>query len=229
MTEAKTSEIQRFDNCTLVPVEWAQGDQFRIRLPDGTEQTLRLYGIDCFELASEDESSQRKLREQRRYFGITENGTVEESVALASDLGRQAVAVVRELLSKPFTVYTTPAKGEGDGRFPRVYGFVVTADGEDLAMVLVSMGLARAHGVARSTPFGLKREEYREELKNAELVAARRGIGAWAYTNWDRLPAERRILRDEQNRILSAIRGTLTAEQMAEYSEIPPQERGGLK
>ena len=36
-------------------------------------------------------------------------------------------------LAKPFTVHTAFADARGDGKHKRIYGFVTTADGEDLA------------------------------------------------------------------------------------------------
>ena len=40
-------------------------------------------------------------------------------------------------------------------------------------------------------------EEYRERLADLELQAAKRGLGIWAHTDWDKLPLERRIERLE--------------------------------
>jgi len=44
----------------------------------------------------------------------------------------------------------------------------------------------------------LHRDEYRERLKDAELVAARKGLGAWAHTDWEELQEERQAERREE-------------------------------
>ncbi|MGB0743227.1 MAG: helix-hairpin-helix domain-containing protein, partial [Opitutales bacterium] len=88
--------------------------------------------------------------------------------------------------------------GRGSEAHQRVYAFVTTHDGQDLATLLVRRGLARAFGVYRSTPAGLHQNEYRATLQDAELVAARRGAGIWKYTDWEALPKERQAQRQEE-------------------------------
>ena len=188
------AELRSIAGARLIETEWADGDSFRVEFPDGARHTVRLYGADCIELhiGSGDTTDARRLRAQRRYFGISNfGGGYAESTAKALELAAAARDAVRELLAVPFTVHTAFADGGGDGRYKRVYGFVETADGDDLATVLVERGLARAFGVYRSTPGGLSRDDYMEQLKDAELVAARRGRGAWKFTDWDNLRNER--------------------------------------
>ncbi len=123
---------------------------------------------------------------------------------LARSLGKSAGKEVRALLARPFTVDTAFADARGDGRFKRIYGFVTLDGGEDLAKVLVSRGLARAFGVYHTTPGGMSPEAYWDELRDAELVAAKAGRGAWAYTDWSTLTKERDEQRaDEQDTAVS--------------------------
>ncbi len=195
-------------NCKLVPTEWADGDSFAIATADGTNKTIRLYGADCFEWHVSDESDARRLREQRRYFGMTEfGGSPQASIQAAKDLGEAAAKDVVAALAQPFTVYTAFADGLGDGRHKRIYAFVTTADGQDLAERLVRLGLARAHGVYRETPAGKSAGEYRAALQDVELQAAKRGVGAWAKTNWERLPGERQAERQESDDLGLATKG----------------------
>jgi competence ComEA-like helix-hairpin-helix protein len=192
------SALTTVENVTLVPTDWADGDSFRVRFPDGTEHTLRLYGADCVEWHVTDESDARRLRAQRRYFGIEGFGdSARESIDLAKSLGEAAAAKVRELLALPFRVNTAFADGRGDARFGRVYAFVTTSDGKDLATELVSLGLARAFGVYRSTPDGTSRGDYESSLKDAELIAAKSGVGAWKFTDWKNISNERMEQREE--------------------------------
>ena len=179
------------------------------RTPAGEEHTIRLYGVDCPEHHVNGETDARRLRTQRRYFGIAEvKSDATASIEFAKRLAAEAMAETRRLLAKPFTVHTSFADGRGDGRFKRIYAFVTDADGRDLAEQLVSRGLARAFGVARGTPAGESGEEYRERLADLELQAAKRGSGIWAHTDWDKLPVERRLERLEEHELKQAIDGT---------------------
>jgi len=197
---AADEEIKSIVGCKVVPAEWADGDSFSVRFPDGSEQTVRIYGADCIEWHVNDESLARRLRAQRRYFGIAD-GTPEESIAQAREFGKAAALRTRELLAKPFTVHTSFADGRGDARFKRIYGFVTTADGKDLASTLVSEGLARAFGVARRLPDGTSAQEYRKRLEDLELTAASARRGIWAKTDWSRLAEDRQIERSDEQEI----------------------------
>ncbi|MEI6637677.1 MAG: helix-hairpin-helix domain-containing protein, partial [Planctomycetota bacterium] len=77
----------------------------------------------------------------------------------------------------------------------------------DLGAYLVSKGLARAYGVARATRGGESGNDYRERLADLQLQAAKRGVGIWAHTDWDKLPIERRLEREEDHELRSAIDG----------------------
>ncbi len=194
--------------CTLVPTEWADGDSFRIRTAEGTEHTVRLYGADCLEADVHDTTDARRLRAQRRYFGISQHGgSPDASIEAAKRFGKLAGERRAALLADRFTVHTAFADGRGDGKFKRIYGFVRTSDGEDLAAVLVREGLARAYGVYRETPEGLHADDYRGELADLELLAARKGRGVWEITDWDALPGERRAEREEEAELEAAIDG----------------------
>lgn len=197
-------ELGKFPGCTLVPAEWADGDSFSVRFPDGKLQTVRLYGADCIEMhVKGDDSNARRLRDQRRYFGI-------DDILTAKSFGETAKSETQRILAKPFTVHTTFADGRGDGRFDRIYGFVETSDGRDLSAWLVSQGLARAFGVVRQLPDGTSGNEWREQLADFELIAARTGRGAWAKTDWEKLPKIRKEARDETAELETA-KGTRKA------------------
>lgn len=199
-------ELEAIENVRLVPTDWADGDSFLVRFPDGEEHTIRLYGADCFEWHVSDKTDARRLRAQRRYFGITGyRGSPPVSIELAKSLGEAAAMEVRSLLAESFTVYTSFADGGGDGRYKRIYGFVTTAEGEDLATALVARGLARAFGVYRRAPRGLSRGDYRETLRDTELVAATARRGAWAHTDWDALAGQRSDQRREDAETRMAI------------------------
>ena len=193
------TKLQTITNCKLIPTDWADGDSFQIQTPTGEKYTVRLYGADCLESNVTDRSDERRLREQRRYFGITKaKPTSQESIALAKKLGEKATQEVRKFTLRPFTIHTTFSDARGDGRYKRIYAFITDPDGKDLASHLVEKGLARAYGVSRMTKDGQSRDEYRETLSDYELKAAKLGAGAWAHTNWDTLPSERKQHRIEE-------------------------------
>ena len=205
---AWSEELAASEGCRLVPADWADGASFRIRTATGEEHTIRLYGVDCLEHHVSGETDARRLRSQRRYFGITEaRPEAAASVEFAKQLAAEATAETRSVLAKPFTVHTSFADGRGDGRFKRIYAFVFDSQGRDLGAHLVSKGLARAYGVARATRAGESGNDYRERLADLQLQAAKRGLGIWAHTDWDKLPIERRLEREEDRELRSAIDG----------------------
>ena len=185
------AQLQTFRNCTLVTKDWADGDSFAVRFPDGKERTVRLYGVDCIEMhVKGDDTNARRLRDQRRYFGIAD-------ITLAKSVGEAAKTSSSAWMQKPFTVRTIFADARGDSRYERVYGFVELADGRDLSETLVESGLARAFGVVRQLQDGRTGEEWSEYLKDLELIAARKGVGAWKHTDWSMLAQTRKEARDE--------------------------------
>jgi endonuclease YncB( thermonuclease family) len=196
--------LKKLENCNFVPTEWADGDSFRIKTAKGEEYTIRLYAADCLETGDMDETDSRRLRAQRRYFGITEAApTPKKSIALATEFGEKATKFTAQQLQRAFTVQTRMQKALGDGKHERFYAFVETADKKDLATELVRAGLARAYGVSADGPDNRTRERYKEILADIELQAAKRGEGIWAATDWDKLPVERDIqrLEDEEDQI----------------------------
>lgn len=194
--------LTHLEHCTLVPTPWADGDSFLIRTADGKEITIRLYGADCIEWHVTDESDARRLRAQRRYFGISGfGGSSEKSIDAAKGFGEAAAKEVAQALAEPFSVHTAFSNARGDGRFQRFYGFITTSKGEDLSERLVGLGHARAFGVYRETPAGNSSKEFRAALEDLELKAAKKGLGAWAATDWEQLPGERREERIENEEI----------------------------
>jgi endonuclease YncB( thermonuclease family) len=205
---ARADELVAIEGCTFVPAAWADGDSFRVRTPAGEEHTVRLYGVDCMEHHVSGETDARRLRSQRRYFGIADvRPDAAAAIEFAKQLAAQATAETRRFLAEPFTIHTSFADARGDGRFKRIYAFVFDARGRDLAPYLVSKGLARAFGVSRGTLAGESGDDYRERLADLQLQAAKRGTGIWAHTDWDKLPLERRLERDDERDLRQAVDG----------------------
>jgi DNA uptake protein ComE-like DNA-binding protein len=203
---AAPKPLVKLEKCIFVETDWADGDSFQIKKSDGKLMTIRLYAVDCLETGDMDATDARRLRDQRRYFGITEvkgDAPDQDPVLFAKGYGSMATRFTADQLKRPFTVLTRMQKALGDGKHERFYAFVETADKKDLATELVRTGLARAYGVSADGPKGRSRERYKEILADIELQAAKRGEGIWGATDWDRLPAERDIqrLEDEEDKI----------------------------
>lgn len=190
-------DLQKFENCSLAPEKWADGDSFHVTLPDGREVVLRLYFVDCNEVAAATETDQRRVRDQSSYFGVDDHKTT-------LGYGRRAAEEVKKLLEQPFTVHTAFAKAPGRSAKSRHYGFVTLGDGRDLGEVLVTEGLARNYGVRRGTPQGLTGDEENEKLGDLELGAAIARKGIWKGTNPERLVALRGQRRDELRKLREA-------------------------
>jgi competence protein ComEA len=190
-------ELRKFENCRLVSTEWADGDSFAVKLPDGREIVLRLYYVDCNETSALTETDQRRVRDQSSYFGIDDH-------LVTLGFGRRAADEVKKLLSEPFTVHTAFASAPGRSAKPRTYGFVALPDGRDLGEVLVGEGLARSYGVRRNTPDGLNADAAEAKMDDLELGAAIARRGIWSKTDPQRLVALREDRRAEERELQEA-------------------------
>jgi len=100
---ADADDLQSIEDVQLIPTDWADGDSFQVEFPNGERHTIRLYGADAIEFHVSDKTDARRLRAQRRYFGITYySDQVPESIRLAKSLGADAAAAVQALLAERF-------------------------------------------------------------------------------------------------------------------------------
>ena len=210
--QTRGGALEKIPACRMVQAAWADGDSFLIETNQGVQHTIRLYGVDCIEVEATDDTDARRLRAQRRYFGISNaGGSPQASIELAKEYGKLAATETARVLAQPFTIHTSFADARGDAKSKRIYAFVITADGEDLGEHLVRLGLARAFGVYRETSDGQHKMVYEEKLGDLELVASRKESGIWAKTDWDKLPAERQLERLEDAELGLAIGAKKTA------------------
>jgi len=186
---AATSELVRLTNARLVDDPVNDGDSFWVAAGE-TKIHVRLYFVDCPESSLGSKSDAQRVREQTRYFGLTD-------ASKTVQFGKKAKAFVQQALAAPFTVDTAHATAPGRSSRTRVYAFVTTSRGEDLAALLVINGLARNHGVGRKTPDGVSRDEMYERLKDLESAAMLKRLGIWAESNPDRIAELRATQRKE--------------------------------
>lgn len=195
--------LQVFSNAVLVADHPANdGDSFLVTA-GGVRHHLRLYYADCPESRATQDADFKRVREQRRYFGLTNETRV-------IDYGRQASAFSRQALARPFVFYTAFVNALGRSPDKRYYAFIRTADGQDLAEQLVRAGLARAYGMGRETPSGQPQGEYKAWMGDLEAAAMMKRRGVWADSDPDQIAALRAERRREDQE-LDAIRESVKA------------------
>lgn len=198
--------LQGFPGATLVRTDYNDGDSFRVRFERNgqtEEKVFRLYFVDAFESVTAFASDRTRLLEQTRDFGFPKKDR-----ARGVEFGQRANARVSEILSEPFTLHTAFAVALGRSQKERFYAMITTAQGEDLAAILVHEGLARVHGVGRSRPDGISGADYEKQLGDLELDAAVKRRGAWSVSDFDQLPALREEQRREKRELLALGRST---------------------
>ena len=189
----QANTLKAYHHVTYVPSPGNDGDSFRIRIGT-TNITLRLYYVDCPETGVTQSTDARRVRTQTRYFGMPDHRTT-------VFYGKEAAEFTRSQLSEPFTVYTAKASAPGRSKGGRFYGFVKTAEGKDLATLLVTRGYARAYGVGCKTPDGISRREMTARLADTENAAMLSRAGIWSATD------ERKLvdLRAEERREMAKL------------------------
>lgn len=158
------------ENCRLVEHQGNDGDSFHVR-QGGKEYIFRLHYVDTPEL--KEMKLTERTTDQAKYFGI-----YKRDLYL---LAPQAEAFSKEKLSGPFKVQTRWEDAEGQSALSRYYA-VVTAQGRDLAELLVENGLARINGYPSPHPDGRSGQEVKASLKKLETKAKEDRLGAWAYS-----------------------------------------------
>ncbi len=187
------ANLQMFSNARLVNNPANDGDSFFVEA-GGKSFHVRLYFVDCPETSTSFKSGAQRVREQARHFGLS-------PAARAIHFGNEATTFVERILAKPFTVHTAFASALGRSAKGRVYGFIITADGDDLASLLVKNGLARAYGIGRKTPNGISRDEMIERLRDLETSAMLKRIGIWSESDPERIAEFRAKQRSEDQEL----------------------------
>jgi competence protein ComEA len=183
---------ERLTDCKLLPNESNDGDSFHVE-HEGKEYIFRLYFVDTPESSRQVEE---RVAAQAEDFGVSEEQVL--------DTGHAAAEFTEKALRGRFEVLTRFENALGASRMGRSYAVIKTPQREDLGMLLVKNGLARAHGTAPDAPGSYKMTDY----KRAEERARRNKIGIFGG----------RKLADAGQDAEEEI------SQIAEQSDPPPQE-----
>lgn len=187
------ADLQTFSNARLINDPANDGDSFLVEA-NGKSFHVRLYFVDCPETLFASKSDAQRVREQTRYFGLSD-------AARTIHFGNKAKTFIDHVLVKPFTVHTAFASALGRSSKGRVYGFITTADGNDLASLLVKNGFARTHGIGRKTPDGVSHDEMVERLRDFEISAMLKRVGIWSESDPDRIAELRAKQRSEDQEL----------------------------
>lgn len=188
-----SADLQMFSNARLINDPANDGDSFLLEA-NGKSFHMRLYLVDCPETFIAFKSDAERVREQTRYFGLSD-------ATRTIHFGNEAKTFTEHVLLKPFTVHTAFASALGRSSNGRVYGFITTDDGNDLASLLVKNGLARTHGIGRQTPDGVSGDEMVERLRVFEISAMLKRVGIWSESDPDQIAELRAKQRSEDQEL----------------------------
>ncbi len=155
--------------CRLVNTSLNDGDSFSVK--HGDEQYIfRLYFVDTPETS---ESSIDRVREQARYFSISEQAV--------TNAGKLAAKFTKQFLRSEFTVITKWEDARGDSRHKRYFALIQKED-KFLSTELMRTGMARLYGKPTEDrwPGGVTSRTFLGRLKNNERTAQREEHGIWA-------------------------------------------------
>lgn len=173
---SKEGGYEVFRNCRLAEDRTNDGDSFRVLLPDGRREILRLYYVDtpesAFKSYANGENNHDRIRDQADYFGITPDQAV--------DLGAQGKKFTLGLLaSKPFTIHTKWDDPFGDRRY---HAFILVGSGGKqrwLHELLIEKGFARQKTKPAELPDGTSVDAHRRLLNSLQNEAKRSKAGGW--------------------------------------------------
>ena len=175
----RTGRYDTYTGCTLANDRANDGDSFRINLPDGRTEMIRLYFVDCpesaFKTYGAGRSNHGRIDQQAADMGLI---TPQQAV----EIGKKAKEFTLHHLGKaPFTLHT-----EWDSPFndKRYHGFVlISYNGKPrfLHELLIEKGYARIHTKGAQLPDGTSEGRQEDNLQELQRTAKSTKSGAWAY------------------------------------------------
>lgn len=174
-TERVAEGWERIEGCRWVEHDRNDGDSFRLRLPDGKVEEIRLYFVDAPESAFRTYGGGRnnhdRIADQARDLGVTSEQAVE--------IGKKAKKMVKEWCAEgDLTISTQWEDPFGDRRY---HAFIEMPDqrGSWLHERLVAAGVVRIHTKGSDLPNGQSESAQKRRLKQLEETARETGVGAW--------------------------------------------------
>lgn len=173
----RTGPFETYTGCTLAADRGNDGDSFRVKLPDGKAEVIRLYFVDTPE------------RDFKSYGGGRNNH--ERIAKQAEDLGgitpQQAVVIGKKakgftlsiLAEAPFKLHTEWDSPFNDRRY---HGFIELNYGGEkrfLHELLVEKGYARIHTKGAPMPDGTPERKQEDLLFKLQRAAKSAKAGAW--------------------------------------------------
>jgi competence ComEA-like helix-hairpin-helix protein len=189
----QAAELEKLTGCQWVDSPANDGDSFIVKSGD-RQLHVRLYFVDCPETFVSTDADAKRVRDQARHFGLTDTQKI-------IDFGKEAAGFTRQTLQQPFTIHTAYADAMGRSRGGRIYAFVTTAGGDDLAALLVQNGWARTFGFRRSPPNGRSSDQEQNHLADLEAGAMLKRSGIWATADPNEITRLRELQRKEDKEI----------------------------
>jgi endonuclease YncB( thermonuclease family) len=174
---SKTGRYETFQGCTLAPDRGNDGDSFRVKLPDGRTEIIRLYFVDTPESAFKSygggENNHRRIDQQAADMGgITPQQAVE--------IGKKAKSFTLATLEKShFTIHTGWDSPFNDKRYHAFIEVTVQGRPRFLHELLVEKGLARIHTKGAPLPDGTSERKHEDRLFKLQSIAKANESGAW--------------------------------------------------
>jgi endonuclease YncB( thermonuclease family) len=167
------TRFESLTSTTLIHSGGNDGDSFKVRLPDGREETFRLYFVDT------PETSDRypdRIRYQSEYFDDISPG---QTIAI----GNESKQFTLDLLqSHPFVILTRWEKVMKSYRY-HAFVLVETEPGtfQYLSEILIANGLARIYTMPADLPDGTPKSQFKSHLQSLESKAKSTNTGAWRF------------------------------------------------
>jgi endonuclease YncB( thermonuclease family) len=174
---SKTGDYETFHGCTLAQDRGNDGDSFRVKLPDGRSEIIRLYFVDTPESAFKSygggENNHRRIAQQAAVMGGI---TPQQAVGI----GKKAKAYTLGTLEKsPFTIHTNWDDPFKDRRYHAFVEVTVHGKPRFLHELLVEKGLARVHTKGAPLPDGTSEQKQKARLYKLQSTAKSNESGAW--------------------------------------------------
>jgi len=157
--DAPPSPTAKPDGIEVEVIDVVDGDTIDIRFPNGTEDTVRLLGVDTPEVHAENDPTE--------FPGVPDTEAGRDCLR---DYGALASAVAEQELSNQTVLLSFDDNEPRRGYYGRLLAYV-HVDGKSFNYGLVTNGLARRYDDSQF--------EYRERYQTAEDAARASGTGLW--------------------------------------------------